>query len=156
MPVATASSAPIGLECAGPGRRLTGLLVDGIVFVVLLMVLFAVLSSVATIDQEAFEAGDAAAEERVGAVLGALAIAALGYGWLLNAIGWSPGKRALGLRLVRLDGQPPGLGAGFARTVCWPLSVALLGLGLLWPLFDRNRQAWHDKLAATYVVRRPS
>ena len=63
------------------------------------------------------------------------------------------------MRVVRADGQRPGLGVGFARTVCWPLSALALGLGYLWPLlplftrFNRCRQTWHDKLAGTYVVR---
>ena len=149
-----APAAPPGeLACAGFGRRLAGLLVDVVVFAVLSAILFSVLTSVAAIDADALEAGDPDAEERLAAVMSVLAVVALGYGWLLNAIGWSPGKQALRLRLVRDDGERPGLGVGFARTVCWPLSLAPLGLGLLWPLFDRNRQAWHDKLAGTFVVR---
>ena len=150
-PAATAATGE--LAYAGFGRRITGLLVDGVVFVVLFSILAGVLSGVVAIDAEALEAGDPDAEDRLATVLLVLLVATFAYGWLLNTIGWSPGKQALGLRVVREDGQPPGLGVGFARTVCWPLSLALLGLGLLWPLFDRNRQAWHDKLAGTYVIR---
>ncbi|HKF94921.1 MAG TPA: RDD family protein, partial [Gammaproteobacteria bacterium] len=28
-----------------------------------------------------------------------------------------------------------------------------LGLGFLWIAFDKRKQGWHDKLAATVVVR---
>jgi len=28
-----------------------------------------------------------------------------------------------------------------------------LGAGLIWVAFDRRKQAWHDKLAGTVVVR---
>ncbi len=154
---AAAGSAPEAtpgeFDYAGFGRRLTALLVDGIVFAVLFSILAGVVGGIVAIDAEALEAGDPAAEEQLTAVLSVLVVAVFAYGWFLNTIGWSPGKQALGLRVVREDGRQPGLGPGFARTVCWPLSFALLGLGLLWPLFDRNRQAWHDKLAGTYVVR---
>jgi len=34
------------------------------------------------------------------------------------------------------------------------LSGLLFGLGYLWILLDKDRQAWHDKLASTYVVER--
>ena len=73
--------------------------------------------------------------------------------WLWNAIGWSPGKRVLGLRIVTAEGTPPGVMRGFARTIGMLLSFLALGLGHLWAFRDGRRQGWHDKLAGTYVVR---
>jgi uncharacterized RDD family membrane protein YckC len=35
------------------------------------------------------------------------------------------------------------------------LSLVVLGLGALWILKDPERQAWHDKIAGTYVVKVP-
>jgi uncharacterized RDD family membrane protein YckC len=35
------------------------------------------------------------------------------------------------------------------------LSLAPVGLGFFWMLFDPNRQTWHDKIAGTIVVRVP-
>jgi uncharacterized RDD family membrane protein YckC len=32
------------------------------------------------------------------------------------------------------------------------LSVGVLGLGLLWALFDPHRRMWHDRIAGTEVV----
>ena len=97
--------------------------------------------------------------------------------WVWNSLGWSPGKRLLGLRIVNDRGAAPGAGRGFARTagpmlagaasgvlivvlsIGLPPQVAVL-LGLtpvllnyLWPLWDTRRQTWHDKLASTYVVK---
>lgn len=77
----------------------------------------------------------------------------VGYNWPWNSIGWSPGKRLVGLRLVRGEGGPPGPLHGFGRSVGAVVSDLLLGLGYLWALWDRNNQTWHDKLAGTYVVR---
>jgi uncharacterized RDD family membrane protein YckC len=34
------------------------------------------------------------------------------------------------------------------------LSGLVFGLGYLWILLDKDRQAWYDKLASTYVVER--
>jgi len=34
------------------------------------------------------------------------------------------------------------------------LSGLFLGLGYFWALFDRNAQAWHDKLAGTVVIQK--
>jgi uncharacterized RDD family membrane protein YckC len=34
-------------------------------------------------------------------------------------------------------------------------SLAVLGIGALWILKDPERQAWHDKIAGTYVVTVP-
>ena len=77
----------------------------------------------------------------------------LGYHWLWNSLGWSPGKRLLGLRIVTPEGRPPGLGRGFARTTAMLLSIVVLFLGYFWAAWDRQRQTWHDKIAGTYVVR---
>ena len=35
------------------------------------------------------------------------------------------------------------------------LSLIVGGLGFLWIVFDVDRQAWHDKIAGTAVVRVP-
>jgi uncharacterized RDD family membrane protein YckC len=79
-----------------------------------------------------------------------------GATWWFNSIGWTIGKRAVGLRIVRKDGQPPGLGPGLARTMGAWLSWLSLGLGFLWAAWDERGQTWHDKMAGTYVVQADS
>jgi len=32
------------------------------------------------------------------------------------------------------------------------ISAAVLLIGYIWMLFDKNSQTWHDKIAGTYVV----
>ena len=34
-------------------------------------------------------------------------------------------------------------------------SLAVVGLGFFWILRDPERQAWHDRIAGTYVVKVP-
>lgn len=72
-------------------------------------------------------------------------------------LGWwkgrTPGKRLLGIRVVRLDGKPLGYWASFERYGGYAASLftGLEGFGRL--IWDPNRQALEDKLAGTVVVR---
>ncbi len=77
----------------------------------------------------------------------------IAYYWLWNSIGWSPGKRVLGMRIVTPGGSPPGVARGLARTLVAIVSAMPLWLGYVWAARDRRRQTWHDKAARTFVVR---
>ena len=59
------------------------------------------------------------------------------------------------LRLVRVDGAPLRFADALVRGLASIFSLAVLGLGGLWILKDPERQAWHDKIAGTYVVKVP-
>lgn len=81
------------------------------------------------------------------------AAVAIGYPvgfWVL--LGQTPGKFLLGLRIERVNGQPLTIRHALLRYVGYWLSAIPLGLGFLWVLVDDKRQAWHDKLAGTYVT----
>lgn len=67
--------------------------------------------------------------------------------------GRTPGKRLLRLRVARLDGKPLGLLAAFERAGGYAAGFAtgLLGFARVW--WDPNRQAIHDKISETVVVR---
>lgn len=69
--------------------------------------------------------------------------------WLLA--GQTPGKRALGVRIVRTDGRRMGFGHALRRELGYFIS-AILFLGFLWAIVDNRRQALHDKLAGTLVL----
>ena len=77
--------------------------------------------------------------------------------WFLTLFrkGLTPGKKLLGLQVVNHQtGEIPGFGKMFLREVVGRfLSGLFLGLGYLWALFDKNAQAWHDKLAGTVVIK---
>lgn len=70
--------------------------------------------------------------------------------------GQTPGKKLLGLQVVdHQTGAIPGFGKMFLREIVGRvLSGLFLGLGYFWALFDKNGQAWHDKLAGTVVIKR--
>ncbi len=60
------------------------------------------------------------------------------------------------LRVARMDGKPLAFTDGLVRGLASILSAAAAGLGWLWVLWDAERQAWHDKIAGTVVVRVPA
>lgn len=84
----------------------------------------------------------------------------LGFGWLALyftafTVGWrgyTPGKRLLGIRVIRLDGEPLTTWQCFERFGGYSASLAIGLLGFAQILWDRNRQALHDKIASTVVV----
>jgi uncharacterized RDD family membrane protein YckC len=68
--------------------------------------------------------------------------------------GQSVGKSALHLRLVdSRTGQTIGAGKAFLREFLSGLFNNACFLNLLWPLWDDQKQTWHDKVVNTYVVR---
>lgn len=76
------------------------------------------------------------------------------YLWLGLAIfGKTVGKALLGVRVVVSDGGVTlNKGKPFIRTLTYPLSFAILGLGLIGIIWGRERRAWHDHFAGTAVV----
>jgi uncharacterized RDD family membrane protein YckC len=83
----------------------------------------------------------------------ALGLFALNFVLLAGRTGQSLGKRILGIRIVRENGLPFGVGAAVTRHVAgYLLSAIGAFLGFAWILWDRKQQGWHDKLARTIVV----
>jgi hypothetical protein len=97
----------------------------------------------------------------VNSVIGALDELGLGIGWsglyftffLGYWRGRTPGKRLLGVRVVRLDGRPLGFWVSFERFGGYAASLFTGLEGFARILWDRNRQALEDKLAETVVIR---
>jgi len=112
---------------------------------------------------------DQVSEELAGATGGGL------FGWVRNLLdqlgfgfGWAAlymtvflswwkgqtvGKRFMGIRVVRLDGEPITWWVAFERAGGYAAGVAtgLLGFAQVW--WDANRQAIHDRIVGTVVVR---
>ena len=59
------------------------------------------------------------------------------------------------LQVIRTNGQPVRFPDALVRALSSLFSFVALGLGVLWILKDEDRQAWHDKIAGTFVVRVP-
>ena len=56
------------------------------------------------------------------------------------------------LRLVKADGGPIDAKQAALRYLLALISVFLLGFGIIWAIFDRDRQFWHDRMAGTRIV----
>ena len=59
------------------------------------------------------------------------------------------------LRVTRADGQRLSFADALVRGLSSIFSIVVLGLGCFWVLRDEERQAWHDRVAGTYVVKVP-
>lgn len=85
----------------------------------------------------------------------------LGFGWgalyfsafLAWGKGQTPGKRFLRIRVVRLDARPITLWGAFERYGGYAAGFATGLLGFAQVFWDANRQAIHDKITGTVVIR---
>jgi len=152
--VPTSEGVELRHEIAGAGSRFAAGLLDGLILVgSYLAVLLAVLIPAA------FDA------TRISSfVLGLLAggglIAVLAYHALFHAFrgGQTPGKRALGIRVLSADGLPPTAMQVVLRALIWPVDVLLLvpaPIGLILVAATSKHQRLGDLVAGTLVVRAP-
>jgi uncharacterized RDD family membrane protein YckC len=133
------SGPPSGRYAGSPfaswGRRVLGYLID----VVLLAVVIEIVRLI----------GGGLIVEAVVYVAG-LAL----LGWMNGASGRTPGKRMVGIRVVRdADGRVLGGGLGLVRALCHFLDTVACLLGWLWPVWDSKNQTFADKILATVVLR---
>ena len=161
---AEAGGAPLADALATVGQRFGALLLDGFISWLILTVGFIAAAAVAStnLPQATFDnpdPGPTGIAAFVSFVFGALGVlAALAYYSVLEGRpqGHTLGKMALGIRVVRQgNGAPLGYGPAIVRTLGRFLDAITFGipLGLLWAIWDPQRQTWHDKLAGSVVVR---
>ncbi len=84
----------------------------------------------------------------IGLVLGVL------YQWFfLSRFSATPGKMALGLKVVRADGSPLTTGRIIGRYFSELLSGLILLIGYIMAGFDEEKRALHDRLCDTRVIK---
>lgn len=120
---------------------------------------------VESLQRELAETERALEEERsrgiLASVYAVLDDVGLGLGWaglyftffLGRWEGRTPGKRLLGIRVVRLDGRPLGYWVSFERYGGYAASLFTGLEGFARLIWDPNRQALEDRLAGTVVLR---
>lgn len=157
------SALPFAGPFAGWGSRVGATLLDALVLLILAVVLFAP-GVVLTVVSEGGAAGI------ILLIVGALAflVVSLLYASFFmqrdgEHNGQTLGKQWVGIRVVRLDGQPFGWGGALLRELAikqllfgmvggFFLSIPTL-LDWLWPLWDDENRALHDMVASTRVLR---
>jgi len=141
-PVATPEGIELGLRLAGPVPRALAWLIDLAWRMGLMIVLMIPLASMG----------------RLG--VGLMLLSAFLLEWIVPAWletrydGATPGKRAMGLRVLRDDGAPIGFGAALARNLLRAadfLPLMYLG-GLVCMLWQRDFKRLGDLVAGTIVV----
>ena len=67
--------------------------------------------------------------------------------------GQTVGKRALHIKVVKLDGSVPSFSAYFLRWLMEPIDFFIMGLGVVFIILSKNGQRVGDLLAGTTVVK---
>ena len=131
---------------ASPGKRLAAYVLDLLVPVVVLSFIM-----LATAIGTPTGSNDGSAGGVLLAFL--MLVAFVVWAVVLFSRGTTPGKNALGMRVIKEDGGHAGFLTMLVRELIGkPISGVIFSLGFLWILFDRDNQGWHDKLVSTYVV----
>ena len=120
---------------AGFGRRLVALVIDW--FLCYLVALLWVGRD------EAFS-GSAGSSNTLGLVI--LVVFAVESIVLVSTLGFTVGMRLMGIRVVRVGGGHPGVGAMVLRTILLLLVIPAV-------VWDRDGRGLHDKAAGTMAVR---
>ena len=119
-------------QYAGSGERFVAFLIDAI----LLGIIGSVLNQVSD-------------TQIIGTIVGA---AYCMYFWVKQD-GQTLGKKAMKIKVVRVDGKQLDWMTAGLRYLGYIVSGIPLLLGYIWILFDGKKQGWHDKIASTYVVK---
>lgn len=67
----------------------------------------------------------------------------------------TPGKRILDMRVVDARGERPSFTRATIRHFAKALSIASIGLGILWAWLDPSLRTWHDLASGTRILRTP-
>ena len=67
--------------------------------------------------------------------------------------GQTPGKMAMGVKIIKTDGSPIGIGRAILRYIGYLISAVIIFIGYLMIGWDSKKQGLHDKIAGTCVVK---
>jgi uncharacterized RDD family membrane protein YckC len=145
--IATPEGVELELVLAGVGSRLVATIVDFLIKGAVLLALWVI--------------GDAAGGDQGGFIVALLIVASFlvwfGYDVAFETLasGRTPGKRAAGLRVVRLGGEPVGFLASAVRNLLRLVDSlpGIYAVGAVCILFSRRNQRLGDLAAGTLVVR---
>ena len=82
-----------------------------------------------------------------------IAMAACYEGFFIARLAATPGKMAMGLKVVCADGTPVSLGRAFGRYFAKILSGMILCIGFIIVGFDSQKRGLHDMICDTRVVK---
>lgn len=145
-PAPAAAPAQAGVSYGGFWIRFAAAFIDGIILGVIRAPLQAITGGNQT--------GSTSSSLTGTATLLSLLIGVVYYA-LMESSSWQAtvGKKALGLKVTDLNGNRISKGTAFGREFAKILSAIILGIGYIMAAFDSRKQALHDKIAKTLVVK---
>ncbi len=152
---------PVGQDpYAHWGLRLGAYVLDGLIAFGVMLPLYLVGFVFLSIDTDPYGEVEGGPLTIVG-VLFCFASLALYIGFLFwnfgirqGRTGQSLGKQVLSIRVVRNDGLPLGTWLSIGRLLLFSvLTSCTCYINALWPLWDERKQALHDKVVDTVVIR---
>jgi uncharacterized RDD family membrane protein YckC len=149
--VETSEGVRLRMEVAGAGSRFAAGLLDALLLGLALTVTLIVLSLAAAFDPSS------ASTFLLGAIIGGTVLIVIAYHVLFHALsnGRTPGKSALGIRVVSADGRPASLFALVVRGLIQPIDVLLqvpVAIGLILIGATPRHQRLGDLVAGTIVI----
>ncbi len=159
--------APAGfVQYGGFWLRFVAVLIDGIILAIPLGILQGVLfgsmgANFGRIADPGPNASPEQAFQMLGAMFGVIGISmvvatAINCAYetiFLVKYGATPGKMAVGLKVIRPDGSGIGVGRAIGRHFAKLLSAIILYIGYIMAGFDAQKRALHDMLCDTRVIK---
>lgn len=148
-----AAAGPAAMHYAGFWIRVGAKIIDGLIFMVILG-----LPIVALMIPMIRAAGRGGPPPEMGVLLqviiqlGSILITVAFNTFFLGKFGATPGKMAVGIKVVTPDGLPISYARAFGRAWADQLSSLLCSIGYLIAAFDSEKRALHDHICNTRVV----
>ena len=148
---------------AGFWLRFVALLIDGLLLYFVSMILFLPFAASTGMGMRGMMTGRPPDPQAIFPMIHALLRLALLrtvlhwlYYSLLESSAWQGtlGKKALGLEVTDLDGNRISFGRATGRFFAKIISAIILGIGYIMAGFTEKKQALHDILAGTLVIRK--
>lgn len=150
--------APAQVKLASLTRRFSAIVIDGFIVGLFSLAVMASNGSIgelytvmAIVDEQAV--ADAISQFQSDAIPVNLVVSAV-YNVVLMRLfnGQTLGKMVLGMRVIKKNGRRISVLDALLRNVFGYTISQIFMLGYVWAALDRDRQAWHDKMAGTVVV----
>lgn len=146
------------IRLASIGKRWLAVVIDGFVVAIATVLLLVAGGALAPLETAMASADEAAVSEAFSnfqsntLTVNLLISAVYNVALMVWFNGQTLGKMMLRLRVVKKSGGRITILDALLRNVFGYMVSQIFLLGYLWALFDKEKQAWHDKMAGTVVV----
>jgi uncharacterized RDD family membrane protein YckC len=151
---APASSAMPAARYAGFWIRVLAQFIDGLIMMAVVTPIFLIVGLGSGMFRRMDPANPAPILLILVLELGFMALALMYNVWFVSRKGGTPGKLALGLRIISPDGQNLTTGRAVGRYFAYLLSALTFYIGYIIAAFDSEKRALHDHVCNTRVIRK--